>query len=143
MSVSEDVRVAAHRAAWLPAALPFTPEHRPAAASDATSSFDAHKLRRAQSLWPYDPSRDLVITTADGEAAACCTIWFDETTGAAEIEPLGVVPEHRRRGLAIALCHAALDAVARGEATRWSSTPVVTSRIRPHAPRTPPRASRG
>lgn len=112
-SVSEDVRVEVHRAAWRPAALPFASGYRPAVSSDATSSFDAHKLRRAQSLWPYDASRDLVITAAGGEAAACCTVWFDETTGVAEIEPLGVVPEHRRRGLAIALCDAALDAVAR------------------------------
>lgn len=112
-SVSEDVRVEAHRAAWLPSALPFAPEYRPAVASDATSSFDAPKLRRAQKLWPYDASRDLVITTSGGSQAACCTVWLDETTGAAEIEPLGVVPEHRGRGLAIALCHAALDGVAR------------------------------
>lgn len=111
-SVSDAVRIEAHRAAWLPAALPFAAEHRPDTPSDATSSFDASKLRRAQRLWPYDASRDLVITAATGEPAACCTVWFDETTGAAEIEPLGVLPEHRRQGLAIALCHAALDAVA-------------------------------
>lgn len=112
-SVSEEVRVEAHRAAWLPSALPFAPEHRPAVPSGARSSFDAQKLRRAQRLWAYDASLDLVITTSNGSPAACCTVWLDETTGAAEIEPLGVVPEHRGRGLAIALCHAALDAVAR------------------------------
>ena len=93
MSVSEDVRVEAHRAAWLPAALPFAPEHRPAVSSDATSSFDAHKLRRAQSLWPYDASRATWSSPPlSGEAAACCTVWFDETTGAAEIEPPGCRP---------------------------------------------------
>jgi ribosomal protein S18 acetylase RimI-like enzyme len=111
-SVSESVRVEAHRAAWLPAALPFAPEHRPTVSSDATSGFDASKLRRAQGLWPYAASRDLVITTSSGAPAACCTVWLDDTTGAAEIEPLGVVPEHRGRGLAVALCHAALDVVA-------------------------------
>ena len=116
-SVTEEVRVDAHRASWLPAALPYAPEHRPVVDSSATSRFDAHKLRRAQGLWPYDASRDLVITTVDGEPAGCCTVWLDEATGAAEIEPLGVVPEHRRRGLAIALCHAALDAVARAGGT--------------------------
>lgn len=112
-SVSEDVRVEAHRAAWLPAALPYAPGHRPQISTDATSSFDVHKLHRAQSVWPYDASRDLVITTTSGEPAACCTVWLDETTGAAEIEPLGVVPDHRGRHLAIALCHAALDAVVK------------------------------
>jgi ribosomal protein S18 acetylase RimI-like enzyme len=113
LSVSEEVRVEAHRAAWLPGSLPFAPEHRPVVDSDATSNFDARKLRRAQGLWPYDAPRDLVITTTGGEPAGCCTVWLDDTTGAAEIEPLGVVPGHRGRGLAIALCHAALDAVAR------------------------------
>ena len=35
---------------------------------------------------------------------ACCIAWFDPATGVCEIEPLGVAPEHRRRGLAVALC---------------------------------------
>ncbi|HVT78767.1 MAG TPA: GNAT family N-acetyltransferase, partial [Acidimicrobiales bacterium] len=35
----------------------------------------------------------------------------------AEIEPLGVVPEHRRRGLAQALCRAALRATAEAGGT--------------------------
>ena len=112
-TVSEEVRVNAHREAWLPSALPFAPGHQREVAAGATSGFDATKLRKAQSLWPYDPARDFVITTTDAEPAACCTVWLDDETGAAEIEPLGVVPAHRRRGLARALCHAALDAVAR------------------------------
>lgn len=116
-TVSEEVRVEAHRASWLPAALPFAPDHRPETSEDATSGFDAVKFRKAQAHWPYDPTRDLVITTTAGDPAACCTVWLDETTGAAEIEPLGVVPDHRRRGLAIALCHAALDAVAAASGT--------------------------
>ncbi len=112
-SVSDEVRVEAHRAAWRPASLPFAPKHRPVIPSDATSGFNAEKLDRARRLWPYDASLDLVITTSTGAPAGCCTVWLDETTGAAEIEPLGVVPEHRGQGLAVALCHAALDAVAR------------------------------
>ncbi|MFP5321086.1 MAG: GNAT family N-acetyltransferase, partial [Acidimicrobiia bacterium] len=48
---------------------------------------------------------DLVAVSSDeGELAACCIAWFDPSTGVCEIEPLGVVPEHRRHGLAIALC---------------------------------------
>jgi ribosomal protein S18 acetylase RimI-like enzyme len=116
-SVTEDARVEAHRAAWLPAALPFAGEHRPSVAADATSSFDATKLRRAQSFWPYDASRDLVITTSSGQGAGCCTVWLDESTGAAEIEPLGVAPEHRRLGVATSLCLAAVDLVARAGGT--------------------------
>lgn len=105
-------RVEAHRAAWLPTALPYHPDHQPTFAADATSAFDDVKLARTQTMYLYAAERDFVITTDDGDPAACCTLWFDPDTGAGEIEPLGVAPEHRRRGLARALCRAALDAVA-------------------------------
>jgi ribosomal protein S18 acetylase RimI-like enzyme len=111
--VTDEVRINAHRDAWLPRALPYVPELRPFIAEDATSGFDEAKLARTRATPPYAAARDFVITTADGAPAACATVWFDESTGSAEIEPLGVAPEHRRRGLAQALCHAALDAVAR------------------------------
>jgi ribosomal protein S18 acetylase RimI-like enzyme len=110
--VSVEVRVEAHRRSWLPAALPYVEDFRPGVPADAESGFSAEKLARTQQLEPYAAERDFVITTRDGEPAACCTVWYDDRIGAAEIEPLGVVPEHRRRGLAQALCRAALNAVA-------------------------------
>ena len=64
--VSTDVRVEAHRRAWLPSALPYDPEHQPFVAEGATSSFDAAKLARAQQLPPYAAEHDLVITTTEG-----------------------------------------------------------------------------
>ncbi len=48
----------------------------------------------------------------DGTLAASCLGWWDPHTGTAEIEPLGVVPAHRRRGLAGALTLAVSDTVA-------------------------------
>lgn len=112
--VSPDDRVLAHTASWRPADLPYDQDHAPAFDADATSSFSIAKLERVQKEPLYDPECDFVVTTTSGEAAACCTVWFDPAIGAAEIEPLGVVPSHRRRGLAVALCRAAITAIAQG-----------------------------
>jgi ribosomal protein S18 acetylase RimI-like enzyme len=97
-------RVEVHRAAWLPASLPWHPEHRPRTEPGATSDFNERAYEAVRRTWLYDPELDLVAVDPDGNLAACCIAWFDPTTGVAEIEPLGVVPEHRRRGLAGALC---------------------------------------
>ena len=43
--------------------------------------------------------------------ARCCIAWFDPVIGVAEIEPLGVVPEHRQKGLAVAMCLAVTGSV--------------------------------
>lgn len=97
-------RVEVHRAAWRPASLPWPPEHRPPIEPAATSSFNERAYDAVRQIWLYDPDLDLVVVAPDGSLAACCIAWFDPATGVAEIEPLGVVPEHRRRGLAGALC---------------------------------------
>jgi GNAT superfamily N-acetyltransferase len=97
-------RVAVHRAAWRPAALPWPPGDRPAIPEDATSTFTAAHYEMVCRTWLYDRTFDLVAEAPNGSLAACCIAWWDEATGCAEIEPLGVVPEHRRRGLAGALC---------------------------------------
>lgn len=97
-------RVDVHRAAWQPAQLPWHPDHRPAIDPAASSSFFLEHYDRVRRTWLYDPAFDLVVQGADGSLAACCIAWFDPATGWAEIEPLGVTPEHRNRGLAGALC---------------------------------------
>lgn len=97
-------RVEVHRAAWRPADLPFNPEQRPDMDQAATSSFTLDSYQRVQRTAQYDPAPDLVVVAPNGELAGCCLGWFDQTTGWVEIEPLGVVPHHRRQGLAIALC---------------------------------------
>lgn len=112
----EDVaRVEVHRAAWAPDQLPWPEGRAPAVEPGATSSFTAEQYDAVRQVWLYDPDLDLVVEAPDGSLAGCCLVWFDPSSGVAEIEPLGVVPAHRRRGLAGALCHEAARRVrARG-----------------------------
>jgi GNAT superfamily N-acetyltransferase len=104
-------RVEAHRAAWRPATLPW-PDGTPAVSAELTSRFSADHYDEVRDTWLYDQSRDLVIEAPDGSLAACCIVWWDPAAGTAEIEPLGVLPGHRRQGLATALCLAACAQVA-------------------------------
>ena len=95
-------RVAVHRAAWRPAALPWADGR--VTAPEAESSFTAASYEAVRRTWLYRQDLDLVAVAPDGELAGCCIAWLDPATGVAEIEPLGVAPEHRRRGVAVALC---------------------------------------
>ncbi len=97
-------RVAAHRAAWRPATLPWPGEVPPAASPEATSRFTAAHYEQVRRTWLYDQGRDLVAEAPDGSLAGCCIAWWDPAARCAEIEPLGVLPEHRRMGLATAMC---------------------------------------
>lgn len=99
-----DARVEVHRAAWRPATLPWPGEVPPAASPTATSRFTAAHYAQVRRTWLYDQGRDLVVEAPDGTLAACCLAWWDPAARCAEIEPLGVVPEHRRSGLATAMC---------------------------------------
>lgn len=104
-SVADDelaARVAVHRAAWRPSALPWADgrETDPA----AESSFTDAAYGAVRDTWLYRRDLDLVAVAPDGGLAGCCIAWFDAGTGVAEIEPLGVAPAHRRNGLAVAMC---------------------------------------
>lgn len=77
------------------------------------SSFTPDNYRLVQSTALYDINLDLVAVAPDGTFAGCWIGWFDPATGCAEIEPIGVVPAHRRRGLALALCTETARRVAR------------------------------
>lgn len=105
-------RVAVHRAAWNPHALPWHPDHRPQYPPDARSGHSLEMYEAVRRAWMYDPTRDLVAVAPDGSLVGCCIVWLDERTQVAEIEPLGVVPAHRRRGVAQAVCHEATRRVA-------------------------------
>lgn len=98
-------RVEVHRDAWHPASLPWTPGMAPPLSAGVASSFTASSYDSVRATWLYDDAFDLVVEAPDGSLAASCIAWFDPASKCAEIEPLGVVPEHRRRGLAVALCH--------------------------------------
>jgi GNAT superfamily N-acetyltransferase len=106
-------RVAVHREAWRPASLPWSDGR--AVDPTAESTFDAAAYRAVRSTWLYDIDLDLVAVAPGGSLAGCCIGWFDAATGVAEIEPLGVVPAHRGRGIAAAMCVAVAERVrARG-----------------------------
>jgi ribosomal protein S18 acetylase RimI-like enzyme len=117
-----EARVAVHRRAWRPASLPYVDGR--SVDPEAESSFTAEAYKAVRSTWLYDAELDLVAVAPDGELAACCIGWFDPATGVTEIEPLGVAPEHRRRGLAVALC---LEIAARTEAGGGSQVFVNTA----------------
>lgn len=100
---ADHCRVEIHRVAWNPADLPWHPDNRPPRAT-SESSFTGDKYDRCRRAWLYRDDLDLVAVASDGTSAASCLAWFDPVHGVAEIEPLGVHPGHRRRGLAGLLC---------------------------------------
>lgn len=100
----EPALVACHRASWRPHALPFRDDARPDFPPDAESSFSEPAFAAVRATWPYRDDLVVVAVAPDGTFAASCIAWLDEVNGVAEIEPLGVVPEHRGRGLGRAVC---------------------------------------
>jgi GNAT superfamily N-acetyltransferase len=106
-------RVEVHRAAWKPSSIPYIDGR--SVDPNAESSFTSAAYGSVRTAWLYDPALDLVaVADSDHNArfGACCIAWFDPATGVCEIEPLGVAPEHRRRGLAVALCLKVANLVA-------------------------------
>jgi ribosomal protein S18 acetylase RimI-like enzyme len=91
----EDVerRVEVHRAAFAPSRV--VPE----------------SYRRVMRAWPYHPELDHVAVAPDGSFAAFCLCWLDEDNRVGDLEPVGTHPDHRRLGLARAVCLAGLRAL--------------------------------
>lgn len=106
----EPRRLHVHRAAWKPSDLPFTDDTLDTISPDAESRMNAEKFHKMQGSPLYRRDLDLVIEAPDGSLAGSCTAWLDPSSGWVEMEPLGIVPEHRRRGLAQVL---ALDVCRR------------------------------
>ncbi|SDY03373.1 Ribosomal protein S18 acetylase RimI [Amycolatopsis xylanica] len=86
-------RVAVHQAAWQP------------------SKVTEESYRTAMGTWPYRSTLDWVAEAEDDTFAASCLIWLDERNRVGELEPVGTDPRFRRRGLARAVCLAALGAL--------------------------------
>lgn len=126
----DEARVRVHRRAWKPVRMPYPEEILSQIDSDAESRFTEQAFAVMKRAWLYDHELDLVIEAPDRSLAGCCTVWFDPDTGWAEIEPLGIVPEHRRRGLATAL---ALEACRRVGA-RGGAMVFINSAPLPHYP---------
>jgi predicted N-acetyltransferase YhbS len=66
----------------------------------------------------YDPTLDLAVETADGEAAGYALFWFDPVTKVGLVEPMRVEDAYQRRGLARAMLTAGLDRLAKRGARR-------------------------
>lgn len=79
---------------------------------------DPSWYRRLQRAPLYRRDLDLVAVHRDGAIAGFVTAWFDDVTREALLEPVGVVPAHRGRGVARALLHSALERSAEVGATR-------------------------
>lgn len=65
----------------------------------------------------YRRDLDIVAVAPDGEIAGFCTLWFDDVTRTGFFEPVGVNPDHQRRGLATAVMCEAMRRIKRMGAT--------------------------
>jgi ribosomal protein S18 acetylase RimI-like enzyme len=83
-------RVAVHQRSW------------------GSTKVSAESFRAVMAAWPYRPELDWVVEGPDGRFAANCHVWYDDANRVGLIEPVGTVPEFRRRGLSRAVCLAAL-----------------------------------
>lgn len=79
-------RVEIHRTVWAP------------------SRVTEESYTTLQTAWPYRADLDCVVEAPDGTFAAYCLAWLDEGNRVGELEPVGTHPDHRRRGLASAVC---------------------------------------
>ena len=66
----------------------------------------------------YRRDLDIVAVAPGGEIASFCTLWYDDVTRSAMVEPVATVPEHQRLGLARATIGEGLRRVQRLGATR-------------------------
>lgn len=80
-------RVELHRAVWNPSRV----------------TLDAYEHLRAASS--YDMTLDVVLRTLGGQFAAYALGWYDAQTKLGIMEPVGVHPEYRRRGLGKLVVH--------------------------------------
>ena len=79
-------RVELHRIVWAP------------------SRVTVESFTNVQAAWPYRADLDCVAEAPDGALAAYCLAWLDPENRVGELEPVGTHPDHRRRGLASAVC---------------------------------------
>jgi mycothiol synthase len=66
----------------------------------------------------YRRDLDIVAVAPDGVIAAFCTAWFDDVNRIGVFEPVGVMPEHHRRGLGRAVMVEGMQRLAYLGATR-------------------------
>lgn len=87
-------------------------------AAFAPSRVVTESYARLQRAWPYRPDLDHVVEAPDGSFAAFCLCWLDDSNAAGLLEPVGTHPDHRRLGLASAVCLAGLRSLREAGASR-------------------------
>lgn len=66
------------------------------------SLYSYQELQRAPD---YRPELDLYVKSPDGEFVSFCIVWWDAKNQIATLEPVGTVPDYRRKGLAKAVVY--------------------------------------
>ena len=96
-----EARVELHRIVWAP------------------SRVTVDKLREAPDRMAIlRADLDCVVEAPDGSLVAYCLAWLDDANRVGELEPVGTHPDHRRRGLASAVCRFALHRLREEGAAR-------------------------
>ena len=72
------------------------------------SRVSEQSYENVRAAWPYRADLDCVVAAGEGFAASAL-LWPDDENGVGELEPVGVDPVHRRRGLGAAVCTYALQ----------------------------------
>lgn len=65
----------------------------------------------------YRRDLDIVAVAPDGKLVGFCTLWYDDVTRTGYFEPVGVDPDHHRRGLASAVMWEGMRRIKRMGAT--------------------------
>jgi ribosomal protein S18 acetylase RimI-like enzyme len=71
--------------------------------------FSYQELQKAPD---YQPALDLYVIAPDSEFVSFCILWWDEKNRLATLEPVGTVPNYRRKGLARAVVYEAIRRAA-------------------------------
>lgn len=69
--------------------------------------------RHIQTAPLYRRDLDMIAATSDGSIASFCTLWFDDVSRTAYIEPVATVPAHQKKGLGKAVILAGLHRLQR------------------------------